>query len=88
MATTKKAVVEEGYEDKVKIRLFKDNDKYKDDVTVGINGKITRIKRGVWVEVSRAVKEILDHQEEQDIQTAEMMTAQENDFLSKEKDYI
>lgn len=86
MATAKK-VVEPGYENKIKIRLFKDNHKYKDDVTVGINGRITKIKRGVWVEVPRYIKEILDHQEEQDIQTAELMTAQENDFLSKEKDF-
>jgi hypothetical protein len=45
----------------VKIKLFKDNHRYKDDVTVGWNGKFWRIKRGVEVEVPEAVAEIIEN---------------------------
>ena len=43
----------------VKIRLFKDYDKYKDDVYVGINGRNWNIKRGVEVEVPKKVALVL-----------------------------
>lgn len=33
-------------EDKVTINLFKDNNKYRDDVTVIVNGSVFQIKRG------------------------------------------
>lgn len=35
----------------VKIKLFKDKDKYSEDVTVVVNGTTFRIQRGVEVEV-------------------------------------
>ena len=46
----------------VKIKLFKDNDKYKEDVFVAVNGRSFQIQRGVEVEVPRCIKEVLDHQ--------------------------
>lgn len=52
--------------DRVKIRLFYDGEKYKDDVFVGVNGKRYQIKRGVEVEVPLAVKEVLDNSMRQD----------------------
>lgn len=45
---------------KIKIPLTKTE---KDDVFVGVNGKTYLIKRGVEVEVPRAVAEILAHKE-------------------------
>lgn len=44
----------------VKIRLFKDNERYKDDVFVGLNGKFYTIKRGVDVEVPVGVAKIIE----------------------------
>lgn len=54
----------------VEIKLFKDSDKYKDDVYISINGKNTVIKRGVAVKIPRKYKMILDAAETQSI-TAE-----------------
>lgn len=45
----------------VEIELMKDNDKYKDDVTVIVNGKVYQIKRGENVKVPKAVAEVLDN---------------------------
>lgn len=52
--------------DKVKIKLFYDGARYKDDVFVGVNGRRYQIKRGVEVEVPLAVKEVLDNSMRQD----------------------
>lgn len=53
----------------VKIKLFKDSDKYKDDVFVGVNGHTFQIKRGVEVEVPDYVAEVLEHSQRQDEST-------------------
>lgn len=47
------------------IRLYKDNDKYKDDVQVIVNGKVFIIQRGVDVEVPDFVEEVLDNAQKQ-----------------------
>lgn len=47
-------------EPKVKIKLFLDGDKYKDDVFVGVNGRTYLIKRGVEVEVPESVAKVLE----------------------------
>lgn len=60
-------------EERVTIKLFKDNKDYKDDLTVGLNGKFYRIQRGVPVSVPKAVAEIIEHSEEQDRKTADMI---------------
>lgn len=59
--------------EKVKIKLFKDGEKYKDDVFVCINGRAIRIKRGVEVEIPRAYAEVLDQAMIQSIKTAELI---------------
>lgn len=53
-------------EELVPITLFKDEDKYKDDVIVGVNGKIWQIQRGKEVMVPRYIKQILDNSRRQD----------------------
>lgn len=53
----------------VEIELFKDNDKYKDDVFVGLNGKTYQIKRGEKVKVPIGVAEILENSQRQDAST-------------------
>nr|WP_243122043.1 hypothetical protein [Clostridium sp. Marseille-P7770] len=74
-------------DDMVEIEIFKDSDRYKDDVVVALNGKVYVIKRGVRVRVPRAIKEILDHSREQDQQTALMTEEMESDFQEKSEKY-
>lgn len=47
----------------VEIRLFKDNDKYKNPVFVAVNGKAYMIERGKYVKVPKAVAEVLRNSE-------------------------
>ena len=65
---------------KVTIRLFKDNGKYKDDMVVGLNGRMFQIKRGVEVEVPWAVAEIIRESLEQDQATAELIMQEEQNY--------
>ncbi len=43
----------------VRFRLFKDNDKYKEPVFVGVNGKGYLVQRGVTVEMPESVYHVL-----------------------------
>ena len=45
----------------VRIRLFKDNSRYKGDLFVSVNGVNYKIRRGVEVEVPPEVAEVLEH---------------------------
>ena len=49
----------------VKIRLHKDNDKYRDDVQVIVNGQVYLIKRGIEGEVPDFVAEVLENAQKQ-----------------------
>ena len=73
---------------KVRVRLFKDNERYKDDVTVNVNGKAFQIKRGVEVEIPYYVWLVLKSSMDQDANTANMIQAEEDAFKNREKDYI
>ena len=53
-------------EKNVRIRLFKDNSRYKGDLFVSVNGVNYKIRRGVEVEVPPAVAEVLEHSIKQD----------------------
>ena len=55
----------------VRIHLFKDNGRYKDDVFVGVNGVNYMIQRGVDVEVPPEVAEVLEHSQMQDMAAAQ-----------------
>lgn len=64
--------------DTVMIRLFKDNQRYKAPVFVGVNGVTYLVQRGVDVEVPKAVAEVLEHSEEMDNAAMAKITAAEN----------
>lgn len=53
-------------DDLVEITLFRDGEKYKDDVYVCVNGEGCLIRRGEPVRVRRAVAEVLEHSMRQD----------------------
>ena len=72
----KKAAEHAAYmEEYVEVKLFKDNDKYKDDVFVAVNGENCVIKRGERVKIKRKFAEVLDHSEHQDYETSKLIEA-------------
>lgn len=66
----------------ISIKLFKDNDRYKDDVYVAVNGQNCIIKRGEWVRVKRKFALVLDASEIQDMRTAEYIENEQKKFES------
>ncbi|HFL3190173.1 TPA: hypothetical protein ACG3IT_004013 [Clostridioides difficile] len=66
MAGTKK-------EETVKFTLFRDDDRYKAPLFVGVNGKSYLIERGKEVELPRSVYEVIKNSMDQAIVTEETM---------------
>lgn len=66
--------------EEIEIELFFDGDKYKDDVTVGVNGKTWLIQRGKKVRVPRYVAAVLENSLEQDKASAMRQRELENAF--------
>ena len=71
----------------VEIELFYDGDKYKDDVSVGVNGKTWLIKRGERVTVPRFVAEVIKNSMEQDKASAIGRRMLERDFERNAEKY-
>ena len=69
----------------VAVKLFRDNDRYKDDVYVAVNGQNCLIKRGEWVKIKRKFALVLDQSEIQDMQTAEYLEAEQAHYRDVEK---
>lgn len=57
----------------VTVCLFKDNERYKDDVFVAVNGKTWQIRRGEPVQIPRYVADVLDQSMKQDTATANLI---------------
>jgi len=68
----------------VAVKLFRDNDRYKDDVYVAVNGQNCIVKRGEWVKIKRKFALVLDQSEVQDMQTAEYLEAEQTKFREAE----
>ena len=68
----------------VSVKLFKDKGKYKEPVYVAVNGQNCVIKRGEWVKIKRKFALVLDQSEIQDMQTAEMLEAEQARFREAE----
>lgn len=89
MATEKKAEkvekMEKAAPQMVQIMLFKDSDKYKDDVFVAVNGKSFQIQRGVPVEVPNYVAEVLNSSMKQDMATADLIRQHSEDYAAEVK---
>lgn len=65
--------LEEFYRQSVPVMLIKDNSKYKDDVTVTVNGVNYQIQRGVQVNVPRTVALALERSHLQELAAQEYM---------------
>lgn len=69
-----------GNDDLVEIRLFKDGNRYKDDVFVCVNGHRMQIQRGKTVKIPRAFADVLMQSADMDAATADLMTLKEKEF--------
>lgn len=67
------AKAEELLNEYVDVKLFKDGDRYSDDVYVAVNGQNCLIKRGEWVKIKRKFALVLDQSEIQDMKTSELI---------------
>lgn len=70
-------------DDRVVIELFKDNDKYRDDLVVGVNGKYYQIRRGIQVSVPRAVAEVIANSRAQDSAAADYSEEKEQEYIQR-----
>ena len=85
MATTKPQTptpVDDAHE-RVRIRLPKDNGRYRDDVYVSVNGRNALIKRGVTVDVPRYIAQAIQESMAQDEKTAMLISSMEDDFSAR-----
>lgn len=82
-ADTAPAKAKNDDEELVPIRLFKDNERYKDDVFVAVNGRRFQIKRGETVKVPRYIAEVLEQSMNQDEKTANLITRQSEEYATE-----
>ena len=67
----------------VTLKLFKDKDRYKDDVLVIVNGESWLIKRGVTVQVPRKVVDALQLADDQTSAAADIISDYEEHYEAK-----
>ena len=67
-------------EEYVEVKLFKDNNRYKDDVFVQVNGENCVIKRGERVKVKRKFADVLDNSDMQDYETSKLIEKKSSEF--------
>ena len=72
-------------EELVPIRLFKDNERYKDDVFVAVNGERVRIRRGETVRIKRKFAQVLEQSMRQDTATARLMEQKAAEYEANAK---
>ena len=72
-------------EEYVTIKLFKDNDKYNDDVFVAVNGEGCNIPRGIPQKIKRKFARNLELSDLQDAKTAQFMDEKANEFEAESK---
>lgn len=83
MAASAAAEREKYLNEYVAVKLFRDNDKYRDDVYVAVNGKNCVIKRGEWVKIRRKFALVLDASEIQDMKTAAFLESEQRKFAEE-----
>lgn len=69
--------------EKVPVHLFKDNNLYRDDVYVAVNGQNIKIKRGRQIEIDKMFAEVLDNSRAQDAAAADLSESLESDYRNK-----
>lgn len=69
----------------VKVKLFKDNGKYRDPLFVSVNNYRAAIPRGVEVSIPYYVYKHIQEMSAQDEATAQLIAMQSNEFEAKTK---
>ena len=72
-------------EELVPILLFKDNERYKDDVFVAVNGERVQIRRGETVRIKRKFAQVLEQSMRQDTATARLMEQKAAEYEANAK---
>ena len=72
------------WDELVEVKLFKDNNKYKDDVFVSVNGENCVIKRGERVKVKRKFADVLDKSDMQDYETSLLIEKKSSELAKSE----
>ena len=85
MTEAERAAYEAYMNEEVEVKLFRDNDKYKDPVFVGCNGETIAIQRGERVKIRRKFAEILDNSDRQDAQTGLLIRRRAAEFIGGEQ---
>lgn len=67
-------------EEYVAVKLFRDNDRYKDDVFVAVNGERCQIQRGVRTKIKRKFLWAIQNQMRQDASTANLIQTMSGEF--------
>ena len=71
----------------VPFRAFKDDDKYKDDIFVAVNGRTYLIKRGEEVMIPRNVYEVLKQADEQRKAAAHYQESMQDEYRVASKHF-
>lgn len=71
--------------ERVPFKAFKDNDKYKDDLVVGVNGKTYQIQRGISVMIPRFVYQVIANSDKQDLETSQFIEQKIAEYQEKLK---
>jgi hypothetical protein len=66
---------------KVLIELFKDDQRYKEPLFVGINGRFMLIQRGVQVEVDDYVADFIEQQKAEEARIMRRVELEEQEYL-------
>lgn len=69
----------------VTIKLFRDNNRYKEPLVVGLNDYSAQIQRGVAVQVPYFVAKHIEEMNAQDEATAMMIEAKVNEYAQQNK---
>lgn len=80
MAETKKTAEKDPLLELVPYTAFKDDDKYKDDIYVAVNGRRFQIKRGEEVMIPRYVYNVLIQSQQQDKSTFKYMEQKASEY--------
>ena len=79
-----KAEREAYWNEYVEIELFKDNNKYKDDVFVAVNGETCAIKRGEKVKIKRKFAQALEDSKISDYKTSQLIEKKSSEFAKSD----
>lgn len=84
--TAKKKAPADPGEELVTVQLFKDNERYKDDVFVAVNGERCQIQRGVPVQIKRKFAQVLEQSAAQDQATAALIQRESASYRAKARE--